>query len=70
MNAHISIRVEFQIGDSIVKVKQKPMQLDVDYVIFNFNGIELHISKDCDIDYVKQQLDKKFVETVTKVVVS
>lgn len=74
MNAHISIRVEFSVGDviedCIIKAIQKSVSWDVDWVIFSYNEIEFHISRDCDIDYVMKQFGKKFTKEVTKVIVS
>jgi hypothetical protein len=64
----MELHVSFPNGTSLVQAveesKNKAIMLDLAYVVFDFNGITISISKDADIDEVDNHLKSESTETL------
>jgi hypothetical protein len=66
----MELRVSFPVGTSMVEAveesKNKAIMLDVAYVVFDFNGITISISKDANIDEVEKHFKSECSESLIK----
>jgi hypothetical protein len=64
----MELHVSFPHGTSLVQAveesKNKAIMLDLAYVVFDFNGITISISKDANIDEVDNHLKSEYSESL------
>jgi hypothetical protein len=66
--SHMDLRVEFLAGtdlyQAVEEAIEKAVKLDLCYVIFNFNGVEIHVGKNADYDQIKKEYEKGNVKFI------